>query len=362
MKISDSSVNMSMNHSLIRTETTKERLLYWVGERPDDARDSQTTAGQYLADIKDLIELSEEGKKKLYNKESAVSCISEESVEELSLGEGDKQKLLLLQKFMEALTGKKFRFFIVKGIRFNNGTAVILPDQSGGSSAVSGRRGWGLEYDYSKTEYERESLSYTANGIIKTQDGRTINFSLQMNMTREFASALNISIRAGDAVLKDPLVISLNGAAPQLAQDKISFDLDLDGKPDQISFVKPGSGFLALDRNGDGIINDGSELFGPATGEGFSELAAYDADNNNWIDENDPIYSRLRIWTRDEAGNTQLLALGAAGIGAIYLGNIDTPFGMKDGQNNTLGQMSNSGIYLRENGTAGTIHHIDLAL
>lgn len=51
--------------------------------------------------------------------------------------------------------------------------------------------------------------------------------------------------------------------------------------------VRPGGVFLALDKNGDSVINDGKELFGAATGQGFKELAIYDSDKNYWIDEND---------------------------------------------------------------------------
>lgn len=87
-------------------------------------------------------------------------------------------------------------------------------------------------------------------------------------------------------------------------------DLDADGMEDQISFVLPGSGFLALDLNGDGRINDGRELFGPETGDGFAELARYDEDGNQWIDENDPVFERLRIWTKDAEGRDVLRPSG----------------------------------------------------
>ncbi|MDA3847001.1 MAG: hypothetical protein PF505_10755 [Vallitaleaceae bacterium] len=61
---------------------------------------------------------------------------------------------------------------------------------------------------------------------------------------------------------------------------KITFDITSSGNPTQMSFVKSGSGFLSIDKNQDGIINDGTELFGPATGNGFLELAAFDDDEN----------------------------------------------------------------------------------
>jgi hypothetical protein len=128
----------------------------------------------------------------------------------------------------------------------------------------------------------------------------------------------------------------------------------------QISFVGSGSGFLCLDLNGDGRINDGSELFGPRTGNGFAELAAYDEDGNGWIDEADSIYERLRIWTRDAQGQDILFALGAKGIGAIYLGYSDTQFSMRDSQNQENGQLRSTGVFLREDGSAGSIQQVDL--
>ncbi|NTV90709.1 MAG: hypothetical protein HGA22_10200, partial [Clostridiales bacterium] len=224
------------------------------------------------------------------------------------------------------------------------------------------RAGWGLEYDYHASHYEAQTMAFSADGTVKTADGREINFSLDLNMSRSFASREDISIRAGDAVKVDPLVINFSNNAPSLTQEKYSFDIDNDGDSDQRSFVSGGSGFLALDSNNDGVINNGSELFGPQSGNGFSDLASYDSDGNNWIDENDAVFDKLRIWSKDSSGNDQLVALGAQGVGAIYLGNVASAFSLKDSSNSLQGDIARSGIYLNENGSAGTIQHIDLAV
>ena len=60
--------------------------------------------------------------------------------------------------------------------------------------------------------------------------------------------------------------------------------------------------FLALDLNGDGRINNGSELFGALSGNGFADLAQYDSDANGWIDENDEIFQRLKVWSGADDG------------------------------------------------------------
>lgn len=117
----------------------------------------------------------------------------------------------------------------------------------------------------------------------------------------------------------DPLVIDYEGSGTELSDTKMRFDLDSDGTPDQISTLKKGSGFLALDKNGDGKINDGSELFGTQSGDGFKDLSIYDSNNDGKIDKDDPIYDKLRIWTPDANGEGQLVGLGEKGIGVIYL-------------------------------------------
>jgi len=81
--------------------------------------------------------------------------------------------------------------------------------------------------------------------------------------------------------------------------------------------LREGSGFLVHDQNGDGHVNDGTELFGPTTGDGFTELTTWDTDQNGWLDANDPIWAKLQIWTRDAAGNDLLFNLAQKGIGAI---------------------------------------------
>nr|MBP7525716.1 VCBS repeat-containing protein [Propionivibrio sp.] len=161
---------------------------------------------------------------------------------------------------------------------------------------------------------------------------------------------------------KDPLVINFGGTAAQLTSQRFKFDLDADGKTEDINFVAGGSGFLALDRNGDGKINDGAELFGAKTGNGFAELAALDADKNGWIDENDASYADLRVWTKDGAGKDKFSTLKQANVGAISLSHIATQFDLKDAQNVSQGEIKASGIYLQETGAVGTIQQIDLTV
>lgn len=209
-----------------------------------------------------------------------------------------------------------------------------------------------VDVAYESTYQEEESLSMQTKGSIKTEDGRSININLDVTMQRSFYSKTALK----KSMMIDPLVINLDGNLPELCDATFSFDIDCDGKSDQISCLAKNSGFLALDKNNNGQIDDGSELFGTQSGNGFKDLSQYDKDGNQWIDENDPIFDGLRIWS-----NHELIGLGEAGIGAIYLGAQSSPFTFKNDANESLGSLRQSGIFLFESGEVGTISQIDFA-
>lgn len=279
-------------------------------------------------------------------------------------------KVTLLRLLVEQLTGRKVDVVDVGELGAANGDAAApealteaasrlgtAPPTTGGS----GRAGWGATYSLEEVHYESEASQFTAQGIVRTADGKEIRLALELNMSREFVSRTNLSVRAGDA-LKDPLVINFNGTAAQLTQTTFQFDLDVDGRADAMRFVAPGSGFIALDHNGDGRINDGRELFGAQSGDGFADLAHHDDDGNGWIDQNDAVFDRLLVWTRDADGKDRLQGLLQHGVGALYLGKTETPFALKDSANALQGAVRASGIYLREDGGAGTLQQIDLVV
>ncbi len=219
----------------------------------------------------------------------------------------------------------------------------------------SQRLGWGIEYNYEKHEIKEESLEFSAQGNVQTQEGENIDFSLAYKMYSKVQTHESINFKAGDALI-DPIVVNFNNNIVTISNVKHEFDLDLDGKSDTFSFVGSGSGFLALDKNKDKKINDGNELFGPTSGNGFNELRSYDTDKNNWIDENDAIYNDLLIWTKDRNGEENLFTLKEKNVGAIYLASIDTEFDLTDAK------LKESSIYLKEDGGVGSISEIDLVV
>lgn len=208
---------------------------------------------------------------------------------------------------------------------------------------------------------ESESTSFTTRGTVKTEDGREIDFNLNLNMSRSFMEYYEEEIDFEQLTLCDPLVINLEGNVAQVSDQTFFFDIDCDGVEDEISKLIAGSGFLALDKNGDGVINDGSELFGTQSGNGFADLAQYDSDGNGFIDENDEIFDKLKIWCMDENGQPHLYSLKEKGVGAIGLMHTGTQHSLTNESNETNAVIRNTGFFLFEDGNAGTIQHVDFA-
>lgn len=376
MIITSSNMALTSQHTLIEQESRQESLKVWkdgqpVRERADGQAPQQ--GGAFALQIRqDQISISAQAQSLWASSSSAQGTRAAAGPRKtglFELSDADKQKIALIEKMLEMLTGKKVKLRLLDSAACDRKQPAIdagfLAGSSGtaqgGQSAAVRRFGWGMSYELHEQRFEQEKTSMQAAGVVRTADGREIEFALDVTMSRQFLSRLDVSLRAGDAPV-DPLVINLSGPVGMLTDQKFSFDIDSDGTADQISFAAPGSGFLALDRNNDGQINDGGELFGPQSGDGFADLAGFDLDGNSWIDENDAVFDRLRIWMKDESGGDRLVALGQAGVGAIYLGNVSTEFAVKDAANDQQGQIRSSGLYLRENGAAGIIQQIDLAV
>ena len=213
------------------------------------------------------------------------------------------------------------------------------------------------------TYSETEETGFHANGRACTEDGRTIDFNINILMSRSYMEYMNVSIPTMADALCDPLVVNIGSDTADVRDQTFKFDLDADGTEDEISMLGKGSGFLALDKNGDGKINDGSELFGTKSGDGFGDLREYDSDGNGWIDENDDVFSKLKVWCKDENGKDILMDLKEADIGAIFLGEQQTEFSLGGADGYRDGVIRSTGVFLREStGAAGTVQHVDLSL
>ncbi|MCA3503811.1 MAG: hypothetical protein IOD05_11330, partial [Rhodobacter sp.] len=123
-----------------------------------------------------------------------------------------------------------------------------------------------------------------------------------------------------------PLVIDLDGDGVELislAESRAFFDLGTDGFREKTGWVQADDGLLVWDRDGDGKIENGLEVFGDQTGhaDGFAALRTLDANSDGVVDAKDQDFGNLQIW-RDldgdgytESGELfQLQQYGVAGI------------------------------------------------
>lgn len=266
----------------------------------------------------------------------------------------DYEKLERLeQKSMKQTTQSSQRFTL---------EAMQVSAGNRGTIAAIGNTHWEEKVTMSTIFTDREVTCFSTMGTVQTADGRSIDFNLNLEMSREYTSSMTTQFQRKSFCV-DPLVINLDGNPASFSDQTFFFDLNSDGETEELAQLSAGSGFLALDKNKDGRINDGTELFGTQSGDGFKDLAAYDKDGNGWIDENDSVFKDLKIWTKDATGKSNLIAIGAAGIGAIYLGNTATEFSLNQLETNeTQGIIRSTGIFLKETGEAGTIQHVDYVI
>ena len=170
-----------------------------------------------------------------------------------------------------------------------------------------------------------ELQSQTSGKItVKTPDGGTLTVSfdrteqLRVEATQETQQS-------------DPLILDLNGNGIELTDvtkgNGVRFDSTGDGVKEKVSWVGANDGLLALDRNGNGRIDNGGELFGDQHGaaDGFAELAKFDSDGNGVIDNKDDIYASLKVW-QDKNGNgisepNELASLAERGIRSLGYGS-----------------------------------------
>ena len=187
---------------------------------------------------------------------------------------------------------------------------------------------------------ERTSASNDPNGTYFNQDGTTYGLSgKNLSVTsggatlRGMAGARAVGgsfeiedFRNGDAGIRlrtkrpddreaarrrDPLILDLDldkRVVTALAASSAYFDLDNDGFRERVAWANAGDGFLVIDRNANGEIDEGSEMFGTGAREvvagegqnsgrdGFAELGLLDTNHDRIIDAKDAEFDRLQVW------------------------------------------------------------------
>jgi hypothetical protein len=349
MKIASSALHQQAQHSATRVHAQSSRLEMWVGQRP--AANPQTPPARAAS-----LQISGAARQAAALAEPPVQAHSTQGTGPAGEDRHLTPHLLMVRDLLERLTGVAAQ-------------GVVQPEAGAAPASPSMAQepvrsvGFGLVYETHEVLEESEQTRFSAEGLVRTRDGQEIRFSLQLEMQRYYREESRTSLRLGDAAAPvDPLVVNFDGTAAQLQDLRFAFDLNGDGQAEDMPMLSGARGYLALDRNQNQRIDNGLELFGPATGNGFAELAAYDGDGNGWIDESDAVFRQLRVWVPSAEGTGSLHTLEETGVGAIHLGAVDTPFALRSANNSALGAVRATSVYLREDSGAGTVQQIDLAV
>ncbi len=338
MKIASADLSLSAAHLSASRSEVSERLRAWVGARPTEDADRPTPRSVVVSNAaRQALDL---------DKSVATDAAGKIDGEDADID----PRLALIKSIVEMMTGQRIKVMSTTDMATGEAASQPAPPPPD----------FGIEYDRTETRETFEASTFEASGTIRTADGKDINFSVGLSMSRSETETSSVSLRAGNAaVSKDPLVINFGGNAASLTSQRFRFDLMGDGKDVDMPLLASGSGFLVLDAVESGKVASGRQLFGPASGDGFADLAAYDSDSNGWIDEADPVFGRLGVWTPDAKGGGDVASLGERGVGAVYLGRSATPFTLKEGGAD-LGAVRSSGIWVSEDGTVGTVQQVDV--
>ncbi len=206
------------------------------------------------------------------------------------------------------------------------------------------------------------SQSYTQSGTYR------YNYTVQAYDGKRDSASVTVTVnirqeeRPESDNNSDPLIFDLDGDGIELLnrdETDVHFDLDLDGEAEELGgWVGADDGFLVLDKNLDGLINDKNELFGDSDGHahGFDNLSSYDSDGNGLIDMGDDVYANLQIWQDANgdgvSGEGELKSLADLGIASINLG-------AKEVSNIINGQLeSHQSTFSYDDGTQGAVSNI----
>ena len=189
--------------------------------------------------------------------------------------------------------------------------------------------------DYKDTNSDNDDkLDSVESGLAAVSDATYDDVNGSLNNP---AAQLNDTNSGGEVDYRDatvtPLILDLDGDGVEtLSKDAgTNFDIDADGYFDLTGWVGKDDALLVWDKNGNGVIDDASELFGEHSinadgrkaGDGFAALSDLDTNNDGVFDKKDSTYSQLQLW-QDENSDavsqaSELVSLQAAGVASIDL-------------------------------------------
>ncbi|MEW6991459.1 hypothetical protein AADZ91_12310 [Colwelliaceae bacterium 6441] len=205
--------------------------------------------------------------------------------------------------------------------------------------------------------YHSQSLDYQMSGEFDI-NGQQLKINYSFSLYSEQSSYSSIEMTA--AALKDPLIVQFGDQALGQIKDEHNFDINQDGTLNNLPVFSGDVGYLVYDKNQNLKADNGSELFGPQTGNGFTELAQLDSNKNGFIDKEDEHFEQLYLWQPQKSNS--MTSLTEAKIQAISISAIDTPFSFHDTNGNIAAQMRQSSFAISDDGSGKGVHQVDVRI
>ena len=257
MKIESSVVGMQAAHSLTRQEQVSAASIVQTQEQAAklELSGEGVDLAQQLKDEQKRIQeetVKEQKERQAKNlaKHLAQSGKTEKNGGVPEVSDQYKLKLEMLKRMFEALgragKGKPGAVQELRQLKtqyqsrysaFSASSAIALKNtgnlvEAGSANARTGGTKWVRTTVQSAFVAETEHTAFSANGIVRTADGREINFGVTVEMSRAFAARFD-KITQEDYIVTDPLVINLDTNVASVTEQKFLFDIDSDGREEQ---------------------------------------------------------------------------------------------------------------------------------
>lgn len=280
------------------------------------------------------------------------------------------------QDWLKNLDGEMYKVVMLLSAMYDSPEARdrALESLRSGMSAMSGlgAASAGAQPAAGVTPGVDAPASAAAGGVVSADGIRSANLEMRFAMQIDFSgvagelrgqgvaehSTLMIQLaQSMSATMQcDPLILDIAGDGINLrgAGEGVLFDITGDGTAEQTGFIQGDDALLYLDADGNGLADNGNELFGDQQGDanGFAKLARQDDNADGVIDAQDAVYNQLRVW-QDRNGDGACQQEETATLEELGVQSIGVNYGEGSGDDGKGNRLAQAGSFTRADGTQG---------
>lgn len=342
MQIAASTLKLAGQTLSYRSQETHQHVEMWIGDRPQPRPDGQARP------VRGSVETASADGGLFDRLQRAAKGAAPPAAGGDTGLDAETERILMILEKLFGMKGARRMVMQLRAMQADLGQAQAQASQAPGQQ----RAGWGMIAETSQRTVSYQSASLSAEGSLTLADGSSLSFTLDWSQTAMRVQESSSRVALGDAKLKDPLVIDLDGNGIAFSG---TMPLALGGGAASTVARPAGSdAILVRDANGNGRVDEG-EVVGAASGQAFAELGAMDSDGNHWIDEGDAVWTQLRLLD----GSGQLRALDGT-VGAIATASVGLPFEHRDDAGGLQAVGRRGGVVIAADGSARAAAQVDL--